>query len=500
MVNDKWGQKEIYPTKSGGFEYFQSDDITKDSHFSDEGHVKDSSGGQWTMSTSGPDAVQFAKNDCCEETVTDGCNMDFDKVAARGYGYHSDDPRDVEVTFLIKFVSSGSDNGFAIEGPTGSHSSSGCCSGFCYKLDIQYRPDKPIFRYRKEMYHVSNHTDPKTGEFTDPSNKLNYQLLGHGSFTGFKYIRYNKAGGAASGHNTNDSVVLELWANIHPDTDGTDWFLVKRTEDKGGWGDDGDHCNGDKDQIGSFSMPKFRLKSNDEDGEFDFKHLSMREINPLGSFTDNPDTSGGTDNPNTDPTQVTGQLALRYDINVYRTNPCAPGGSVIFYSSPLDDQQESWVFHADTGEGIIRDRIGIWAKNSSSTLCNQPPLQQVDFYLFKVGSPTGTLTVRIRNINNTIKATMGTLDVSTLSTSPTPGVTSFINLSNTYVMVAGDYILAEFSDGDASNHVRMCKRQSLSGRITRSGIDTLAVYYDFAPEPNVWHVFTDREIPGKLWN
>ena len=76
MPVNAWGYPLIYPTKSGGFIYEQSDDITKDQYFNGEGHVTNSSGGQWTMSTSGPDAVQIAKNSTTADAIG-GCNMSF---------------------------------------------------------------------------------------------------------------------------------------------------------------------------------------------------------------------------------------------------------------------------------------------------------------------------------------------------------------------------------------------------------------------------------------
>ena len=247
----------FYPSKSGGFSYFQSADITDDQYFNDEGHVTNSSNYQWTMSTSGPDAVQIGKN---STDANVGCSVKFSQLASRGYAYKADDPRDVELKFIVSFDDSGSDNGFAIEASTGEHSSSGCCAGYSYKLDVQYRQNPCVFRFRKEMYHVSNHTDPVTGEWT--SSLANFALLGHGN-VGIGFCRYNKANGANSGHNTNDSVILEAWFNPDPDSDPNNWTMIKRTEDKGNWGNDGDQCDGDDDQIGSWAVEKYRLKSNE---------------------------------------------------------------------------------------------------------------------------------------------------------------------------------------------------------------------------------------------
>ena len=383
MPNDPFGLPFIYPTKktagvtgSGtGFVYFQSSDITDDSHFSGEGHVTNSSGGEFTMSTSGPDAIQLTKNSFSANDI-DGCNNSFQDNVDRGYAYKADDPRDIELTIVVKFVDSGSDNGFAIEGPTGAHSSSGCCSGNCYKFDIQYRPNPTKFRFRKEMWHVDNSTDPVTGEFTD--SRFNFSLLGRSKWTGFKYIRYNKAGGAKTGHNTPDSVVLEIWANTDVDANKANWFLLKRTEDRGDWGDSGDQCDGDKDQIGVWSNIRFRLKSNDESGEFRFKNVSLREIDPNLTFgdTDPTDTSGGgSDIPSGDPTEVLGSLSLKYDVNDYRTSACAgagtgtdPGNNPFYHYDPygtFDGNGGGVVTVADSSPlDLNQFSINIWFRTS----------------------------------------------------------------------------------------------------------------------------------------
>ncbi len=491
MPNDKWGLKMFYPTKPGGFVWFQKDDIKQDSHYeSDE--VTSSGGGSFTIHFNGPTAGSIYTDRAFEDTNSiGGCDMNFDATEKRGYIYHSNDPRDVEIKFIVNFGSGFSDNGFSVSGPTGKHSGSNCCSGFNYMFNMEPGTNPAQFRFRKEMWHVSYHTDPKTNDWTHP--KANFRLIGRN--VGIGYVRYNKKDGRSAGH---DSVVIEGWFNPDPDDDPTNWIMLKRTEDKGGWGNDGDDCNGLKDQVGTWGGPKFRMKSNADDANATFKHLSLREIDPLGSFDSDPNTGGGgTDPEPTTPTETAGFLTIKYDINNYRTSACSPSGSIIFYDSGKDptDNTLSWIFHADMGDGITKDRIGIATKSSTSPLINQPPLQEADFWLWKTGSPTGTLTVRIRSSGGTIKATMGTLDVSTLTTSQQ--LIQFINLSNTYVMVVGDKLLAEYSGGDPSNFVQMSKRNSL---VATNGSDTKATYYDTAPATDRWVEHSDREIAGKLWN
>ena len=469
MPFDKWGIPFFYPTAKTagvtgtgtGFFWEQSDDVTKDSFFSDEGHVTNSSGGTWTMKTSGPDAVQIAKNNCCSQTVTGGCSMNFDTAVTRGYGFKADDPRDIELKFLVKFVDSGSDNGFAVEGPTGAHSSSGCCSGNCYKVDIQYRANPTVFRFRKEMWHVSNSTDPKTGEFTHPL--ANFQLLGAG-FVGIGYCRYNLKD-AVTGHNTKDAVGLELWFNPHPDTNIADWTMLKRTIDTGGWGNDGDKCNGDKDQIGSFSMPKFRLKSNDASGEFQFKHLSLREIDPTLSFDDTPTTppeppSSGGGSGGTSGGTVQGSFKFQWNINTVGSSACAgagtgggaPGGTgnTIFYSVAADSDREL----SDSSTFQNRTRIVMTVDNSSSIFSGKL-VKQIDIPLKKVGSPSSSgdnVHMKIYNASDSVVYESPTLlDPSTLTTSYVKKTFDFS--TNTHALVTGDRIGVKYTTTSSSNYV-----------------------------------------------
>ena len=484
MPVDRWGLKFLYPTKKTagitnagtGFFWEQSDDIEKDSYFSGEGHVTNSSGGQFTMSTSGPDAVQIAKNDCCAQTEIGGCSMDFAKSAQRGYSYKADDPRDIELTILVKYVSSGSDNGFAIEGPTGGHSSSGCCSGNCYKADIQYRPSTPLFRFRKEMWHVDNTDDPTTGA-SNTHAKFNFQLLGHSTFVGFKWVRYNVPNGALAGHNTTDSVKLELWGNIHPDTDPTDWFKVLETEDKGGWGSSGGQCNGDKDQIGSFSAPKFRLKSNDSSGEFQFKHISLREIDPFASFDDTPQTPDPGEEP-TGTQTISLKYKLQWDINTSRVQSLCAGagggggggsGATSFYDvAAVNDKELS-------NSSTFQNRTGVVEQlTSSGGIMSGKKLIQLDVPLKKAGTPGASPTVGAKIISSSgadIYVSPTTFDPSTFSTSFVYKTFDFS--ANTHTFVTGDcvgvfytgtsssnYVICGYTDGDTVTNCGYCNFES----------------------------------------
>lgn len=86
----------------------------------------------------------------------------------------------------------------------------------------------------------------------------------------------------------------------------------------------------------------------------------------------------------------------------------------------------------------------------------------VQYYFIKSGSPTGTLTVRMRKVSDdSIIGTFGTLDVSTITA-------GYVNFSTpVYNSAVQDVrISAEYSSGDAANYVRI---ESQSGGSTYAG-------------------------------
>lgn len=491
---DKWGHSYLYPSKStaglsgtgSGFFYEQSDDIMDDNNFNGEGDVSNSSGGEWTFNTDGATSVQIFKNSDSADSIG-GCNMNFAQTLERGYGYKQDDPRDVEIKFLIRF-DGGSGAGFAVEGPTGRHSGDGCCQGFAYKIDIDWESNPPVFRFRKEMWHVSNHTDPDTGEFTD--SRFNFDLRDHNDFVGFGYVHYVKKDGVRSGV---DSVILEFWGNIHPITNPTDWFLIKRTEDTGGWGNDGDQCSGDDDQIGAWSNSNFRLKSNANNGEFRLKHLSLREIDPTKSFDDEPETPPiGGEPGNT--TTLQGFFKFQQDINTYRTSSCAGAGvggggggetgNAIFWTIPATHD----TVLSNSSAHDNRTRVAEKIKKSSSSW-NNKLLEQLDVPLKKVGSPTTpNINAKIWASNGSVIYTSPTnIDPATLTTSFVKKVFDFS--ANTHVLVVGDIVGVEWINTSDVNYVEV--------GYENGSVSEASVYVNY--ESGSWEEKGSRDFACDAW-
>jgi hypothetical protein len=79
---------------------------------------------------------------------------------------------------------------------------------------------------------------------------------------------------------------------------------------------------------------------------------------------------------------------------------------------------------------------------------------QVSLVLKKTGNPTGTAQVVIRKgTDDSIAVTIGTIDVSTITTSD--AVYTFTNTSNTYGINPGDSLLIEYTEGNSSNFISL---------------------------------------------
>ena len=238
-----------------------------------------------TMRPSGPTDFGVGKNIATFEDAIGGCNMSFRDTAARGYMYKPDDARDLEITMEMNF--SGINSGFSTSVRTGHHSSDGCCQGCALMLNLEPSTSPIEFRWRKEVTHPHYASLPY---FT--KSGISFKANGYGWF-GLKFISYNKT------VDNEVQVVLEGYVNPTPDTDKTNWILIGTQLDKpnSGWGDGngGTSCDGDDDQVISWSGAQNRFKSNSTSGSIKFRAVSLREIDPSKSF-DDPDggTGGGT--------------------------------------------------------------------------------------------------------------------------------------------------------------------------------------------------------------
>jgi len=459
MPSDKWDNPFFYPTKVGGFTWFQKDNALDDKMF------------HW--------------------------GKEIDRVEVT----------ESEGKFMFPFLADG--DGISLSGSTGHHTGGEehGCQGFAYMVDNTWDTNPATFRFRKEMYHVHYITDPKTGTWTSPT--FNFKIQDHG-WVGLGWCRYNKKDGRSAG---KDSVICEAWGNPDPVADPTNWVMLKRTEDKGGWGDGGSGCDGEDDQVGTWGNLQFRFKSSSSDfslhpfpegenqrwnsiggenmsfadteargygfhpddvrdvemkcwlkkdgtdGDCFFKHLSLREIDPTISFDDTPTTP--PEPPVEQTTTLQGNFKLQWDINQLRTSACAGagggggggGGNTKFYEVYTLEGIGTDKELSDSSTWQNRKRLVMSPANSSSVFKGKLPIQ-LDIPLKKAGTPGASpvINAKIWSSGGTVLYTSPTtIDPTTLTTSYVLKVFDFS--TNTHVLVVGDRIGIEYTGTSSSNYV-----------------------------------------------
>jgi hypothetical protein len=350
------------------------------------------------------------------------------------------------------------------------------------------------------MWHVSYHPSPE-GEFDIPG------ISDDNVWVGLGFVRYNKPG-------KNNTVVLEFWANVHPDSDIADWKLIKKIEDRpgNGWGDDGDDCGGDKDQVITWSGPKNRFKTNANSGTVKAKMLSLREIDPSGGVTPQPDPDPGpgpvpVPNPQPEPIPppTTGTVAvdwiIRYNLGVFEQNSCGSGIAVPglnkFYE--VADNGSSSNLHRD------RYRVCMVANSSASKLIGRIP-KRIVANLSKTGAPpTGDITCVLRKGSDDSVAVTFTwtggpnLDAPTVLTTTKTAYT-FENLTSTYVWGQGDRVCIEYSGNttDTTNDINVFRNTDNPF----DGTATCAVKFEAGGPPPTGYTAADtsRDYAWEMWD
>lgn len=504
MPEDRWGIPYFYPTASDagvtgsgdGFFWQQNNDIHKDDDYEGSGMVR----------------IGKEHDDIDVINSTTG-EWEF--------------PFDSGASYFCMEVRQGHKSGGEEHG----------CEGSCYIFNVTINDTPPNFYYQKQMYHGgSKFRDPITGLFND--SRVTEKVVGSG-WKGFAAVIYNKQDGRSAG---KDSAILEIWWNEDPVANIGNWFMVKRTEDKGGWGTDGDSCDGDDDQVITWSNVQFRYKSGTPDfslhplkPEFDdgpvihsiggadmsfedsenrgygyradmpanvemkclfkfdsnngicrLKNLSLREIDPNKSFDEN--TGGGNpEEPSGNTTNIQGSFKTQWDVNQLRVSPCAgsggggAGGSTQFYIIPADIDQ-----NIGTATSHIT-RVSQQQIDNTSGM-NGQIIKQLDVPLKKSGSPAATPLVyaKIWSSGGTVIYTSPTtFDPSTFTTSY---VTKQFDFStNTHVFVTGDRVGIEYEGNSDSNFIRCGYSTTLAGAgksdyshfINSNGVPPTASYRSF---------------------
>lgn len=254
------GVFQIYPTKTGGDEWFiNMDDPTSDPRFKPKSTMTKNADGTWKIKSSSVRANVFTVTGYSRAEIT---TYNQQELAAKGYMQALNDWKNVEVTGYVKVNSNKKDDNFSWFGRGGLHTNSYECEGTAYKGNLYYSGKA---RFAKEQWHSGGYSFTATKTVTDPIKS---------KWVGFKFIMFNTV--VQLDNNQITAVKLESW--IDPANNNT-WTKVDEKIDAGGWGDEGDICGGNPDQIITWGGPVVTFRW-DSATDVDMMKFSVREIAP----------------------------------------------------------------------------------------------------------------------------------------------------------------------------------------------------------------------------
>jgi hypothetical protein len=255
---DKFGIKKLYPTKSGGEQwYMDMNNPLGDTRFNPQNTITKNPDGSWKMKSTQVRMNVYTSTGYDPNAIP---TLDHSLIASKGYMLASNDWRNFEMTQYVKVNTSPSDDNFAPYGRGGRHTGSGApegCEGSSMKGDVFFSGK---VRFAKEQWHVSyvfTSLKTATGSIED-------------KWIGIKFIVYNFQ------ENGKTVVKTQLWLDTKNDGN---FVKVDENVDRGGWGTEGTECGGAPDQIISWGGPITTFRW-DTATDVDFKNLSVREIAP----------------------------------------------------------------------------------------------------------------------------------------------------------------------------------------------------------------------------
>jgi hypothetical protein len=255
--NDKFGIKKIYASKPGGEQWFMDmQDPINDPRTRPPSSMTQNADGSWRVTSSQVRYNIFTSSGYLPDQVV----KDHSILATRGYMQSSNDWKNVEMTGQVKF-NSGGDDDWTWYARGGRHTGDGWpdgCEGSSLKGSLEYTSGR--VRWAKEQWHVSYVFAPWQDS----------PATSDGKFVGFKTVMYNFQ------LNGETAVKLETWVDPN---NSNQWQKVYDFIDHGGWGSEGEECNGAPDQIITWGGPIATFRW-DDGNSIDIKNFSVREIIP----------------------------------------------------------------------------------------------------------------------------------------------------------------------------------------------------------------------------
>jgi hypothetical protein len=253
-VVDKFGIRELYPTKPGGEEWFMNMQNPRSDPRNNPPVITKNADGSFKVQQ---DQVRWGVFTSSLFHPNQIATYNQRQLATKGYMQSPDDWKNVEMTGYAKINNPGdSDTHFTWYARGGRHTSSQPCEGTSIKGDL-YTDGGTGFT--KEQWHPGGYS------FTDKVHAASSIV---GKWVGFKAVIYNFQ------ENGKTVVREQNWIDKNNDNN---WVKIFDFVDRGGIGSQGIHCGGSQDQIITWGGPIATFKW-DRMPNVDIKNLSVREI------------------------------------------------------------------------------------------------------------------------------------------------------------------------------------------------------------------------------
>jgi hypothetical protein len=257
-TSDVFGIKQIYPTKTSGNTWFMNmDKATSDSRFDSQTTITKNVDGSWKMKGNSAVRMNVFSTDKKTYENTKIPTLSRTQLSNNGYMQLPSDWKNFEMTGYVK-LNAGSNDDFTWYGRGGSHNDvNGGCEGSAYKAELSFNGGT---RFAKETWHVSYDFTKKKSSTTAILDK----------WIGFKFILFNKPG-----VNFAQQAQGEIWVDLQ---NNNNWVKVDSFVDDG-WGSGASHCGPAtaENMPITWGGPKATFRA-DNSSDFDFKYLSIREI------------------------------------------------------------------------------------------------------------------------------------------------------------------------------------------------------------------------------
>jgi hypothetical protein len=264
---DKFGVKELYPTKTGGDEWFMdmNNPNVDEDRFTTKDSIRKNSDGSWNVRDTQIRMNVFTKSGYDADEI-DTYNQKV--LATKGYMQDANDWKNVEMTGYVKLNDFDSNAYFSWYARSGRHTHDEApngenqeCEGTGVKPRIYYNGNTASVKelWHNEGYAVTNRIDGSTDDL-------------EGRWIGIKTVIYNVKMSDGS-----TAVKQELW--VDEKNDKTSWRKVNEHLDKGGFEADSNKCGGTLDQKVVWGGPVATFRW-DKATDVDFKWFSIREISP----------------------------------------------------------------------------------------------------------------------------------------------------------------------------------------------------------------------------